>query len=137
MKRFSLYIIIITAALCIAPMNAQNYIVSSLATPGAATFTAGQDENGIITLAFGAGTRAMEVETNQKNATVSCDADWCQATLEGTTLTLTYTQNEGDEARTALLAVRSKDFRPLVLTIRQESRLAFAVISDDDYCDVL
>ena len=123
------YTLFLATYLCAVPMHAQNYIVGSLATPGAATFSAGQDDNGVISLPFGAGTRTIEVETNQK-ATVSCDVDWCQATLEGTTLKLTYSENEGDDARTALLIVRSKDFHPLTLTIRQEARLAFAVISD-------
>ena len=110
--------------------KAQSYFVSSLATPGAATFSAGQDDKGIITLPFHATTRTIEVETNQKKATVSCDADWCTATLNGKTLTLTVTQNDGVDARDAILAVKSKDFHPLVITVRQEARLAFAVISD-------
>lgn len=108
---------------------AQTYVVSSLATPGAATFTSDKIVNGTISLPFVATTEAIPIETNQ-DATVSTDADWCQATYADGTLTLTATQNDTEDARTAILAVRSKDFRPLLITVRQEARLAFAVISD-------
>ena len=111
-------------------MQAQNYFVSSLATPGAATFTADKIKDGTITLPFNATTHTIQIETNQQNATVSSDADWCQASFADQTLTLTVTQNDGEDARTAILSVRSKDFHPLLITVRQEARLAFAVISD-------
>ncbi|MBR6141747.1 MAG: metallophosphoesterase [Bacteroidaceae bacterium] len=108
---------------------AQTYLVGSLATPGAATFTADKIVDGVISLPFAAATETIEIETNQ-DATVSCDADWCQASYTDKTLTLTVTENTGEEARTAIIAVRSKDFRPLLITVKQEARLAFAVISD-------
>ena len=108
---------------------AQTYVVGSLATPGAATFTADKIDNGVITLPFSAGTQTIQIETNQ-DATVSSKADWCQASYSDKTLTLTVTENTSDEARTAILEVRSKDFHPLLITVRQEARLAFAVISD-------
>ena len=110
-------------------MWAQTYLVGSLATPGAATFTADKIVDGVISLPFAAATETIEIETNQ-DATVSCDADWCQASYSDKTLTLTVTENTGEEARTAIIAVRSKDFRPLLITVKQEARLAFAVISD-------
>ena len=110
-------------------MQAQNYFVSSLATPGAATFTADKIANGVITLPFTATTHTIQIETNQ-DATVSCDADWCQASYADKTLSLTVTENSSEDARTAILSVRSKDFHPLLITVRQEARLAFAVISD-------
>jgi hypothetical protein len=118
--------------LLLAPFSivkAQTYFVSSIATPGAATFKADKIVDGVISLPFAATTETIEIETNQ-DATVSCDADWCQASYANKTLTLTATENTGEEARTALLTVRSKDFHPLLLTVRQEARLAFAVISD-------
>ena len=112
-----------------SPLWAQSYVVSSVATPGAATFKSDKIVDGVISLPFVATTEAIPIETNQ-DATVSSDAEWCQATYANGTLTLTVTQNDTEDARTAILAVRSKDFRPLPITIRQESRLAFAVISD-------
>ena len=131
MKRSYLLFIISSLLFIISPsVSAQKYFVSSLATPGAATFNAGQDDEGVISVPFGAGTRTIEVETNQTGGKVTCDADWCQASLEGKTLTLTVTQNEGIDARTATLKVESKDFHPLTLTVRQEARLVFSVISD-------
>ena len=114
-------------------MQAQDYIVTSLATPGAATFTSDKIVDGVITLPFTATTHAIQVETNQtsqQNVIVSSDADWCQASFADNTLTLTVTENTGEDARTAILSVRSKDFHLLLITVRQESRLVFAVISD-------
>ncbi len=108
---------------------AQNYFVSSLATPGAATFNSDKIADGVITLPFTASTETIEIDTNQ-DATVTSDADWCQASYADKTLTLTVTENASDDARTALLSIRSKDFHPLVVTVKQEARLAFAVISD-------
>lgn len=117
------------AVLWVTQMPAQNYIVSSLATPGSATFTSDKIVDGTITLPFVAGTHAIPVETNQ-NATVTCDADWCEASFADNTLTLSVTENSSEYARTAVVAVRSKDFHPLLITVKQESRLVFAVISD-------
>lgn len=131
MKRSYLLFFISSLLFIISPsVNAQKYFVSSLATPGAATFNAGQDDEGVISIPFGAGTRSIEVETNQTGGKVTSDAEWCQASLEGKTLKLTVTQNEGVDARTATLKVESKDFHPLTLTVRQEARLVFSVISD-------
>lgn len=111
-------------------MQAQNYIVTSLATPGAATFTSDKIDNGVITLPFTATTQTIPIETNQQDATVSSDAEWCQASFADKTLTLTVTENTSQDARTAILSVRSKDFHPLLVTVKQEARLVFAVISD-------
>ena len=128
MKRHILLSLLIV--LCsMSKLWAQTYVVSSLATPGAATFTSDKIVEGTITLPFIATTEAIPIETNQ-DATVSTDADWCQATFADGTLTITVTQNDTGDARTAILAVSSKDFRPLLITVRQEARLAFAVISD-------
>lgn len=99
---------------------AQKYFVSSLAIPGGATFFAGQDENGIISLPSEPGSYTIEVVTNQKSVAVSADADWCNASMKGKTLTLTITENIETEDRSAVLAVNSKDFHPFLLTIRQE-----------------
>lgn len=128
MKKY-IILMLAFAALSAQHLQAQKYFVSSLATPGSATFSAGQTDDGVISIPFGAGTRTIEVETNQE-AKVSCDADWCKATLDGKTLTLTVTENSTEEARNAILSISSKDFHPLLLTVRQEARLAFAVISD-------
>ena len=129
MKKHILLFLLLAA--CWLPQaQAQNYFVSSLATPGAATFSSDKIVNGVISLPFAASTQTIEIETNQQNATVSSDADWCQASFADKTLTLTVTENLSEDARTALLTVRSKDFRPLVITVRQEARLVFAVISD-------
>lgn len=117
MKKYLFFLSI--AALWIPQGQAQNYFVSSLATPGAATFFAGQDENGVISLPCEAGTHTIEVETNQE-ATVSCDADWCKASIKGKTLKLKVKENEREEVRSADLVVQSKDFHPLVITILQE-----------------
>ena len=122
-------LLLLFAALCMPLLKAQNYVVSSLATPGAATFTSDKIQDGVITLPFAAGTHAIPVETNQ-NATVSCDDDWCEASFADSTLTLTVTENSTEDARTTILKVRSKDFHPLLITVKQESRLVFAVISD-------
>lgn len=119
-------------ALLLAPCTmskAQNYIVSSLATPGAATFSSEMIKDGVITLPFTASTQSIEIETNQ-DATVTSDANWCRASYSGKTLTLTTDLNSSEDARTATLTVRSKDFHPLLITVKQEARLAFAVISD-------
>jgi predicted MPP superfamily phosphohydrolase len=128
MKKYILLFI----ALFLAPCSvtwAQNYFVSSLATPGAATFTSDKIVDGVISLPFTASTQTFEIETNQ-NATVSCDASWCQASYSNGVLTLSVEENPGDNARTAILSVRSKDFHPLPITVKQEARLVFAVISD-------
>ena len=128
MKKHILLLLLI-APCFMSSLWAQSYVVSSVATPGAATFKSDKIVDGVISLPFAATTEAIPIETNQ-DATVSSDADWCQATYANGTLTLTATQNDSEDARTAILAVRSKDFRPLLITVRQESRLAFAVISD-------
>ena len=129
MKKYILLFLLL--APCSLPLiQAQNYVVTSLATPGAATFKADKIVDGVINLPFAATTQTIEIETNQQNATVSSDADWCQASFADGTLTLTATENTGSEARTAILSVRSKDFHPLLITVRQEARLVFAVISD-------
>ena len=122
-------LLLFLAVLCMPLLWAQNYVVSSLATPGAATFTSDKIVEGVITLPFAAGTHAIPVETNQ-NATVTCDDDWCEASFADGTLTLTVTENTTEDARTTILKVRSKDFHPLLITVKQESRLVFAVISD-------
>ena len=130
MKTMKKHILLLFLAVLGMPMLwAQNYVVSSLATPGAATFTTDKIVEGVITLPFAAGTHAIPVETNQ-NATVTCDDDWCEASFADGTLTLTVTENTTEEARTTILKVRSKDFHPLLITVKQESRLVFAVISD-------
>ena len=118
------------AALWMSQMQAQNYIVTSLATPEAATFSSDRIVNGTITLPFAATTEAIQIETNQNAATVSSNENWCEASYANGTLTLTVTENIGEDARTAELSVRSKDFHPLILTVKQEARLVFAVISD-------
>ena len=117
MKKYLFLLTIV--ALWLSQGQAQKYFVSSLATPGAATFFAGQDQNGVISLPCEGGTRTIEVETNQV-ATVSCDADWCNASMEGKILTLVVTENEREEVRSADLVVHSKDFHPLIITIQQE-----------------
>lgn len=129
MKKHILLFLLL-ASCSLLGMQAQNYVVSSLATPGAATFKADKIVDGVINLPFAATTQTIEIETNQQDATVSSDADWCQASFADGTLTLTATENSGEEARTAILSVRSKDFHPLLITVRQEARLVFAVISD-------
>ena len=130
MKTMKKHILLLfLAVLCTPLLWAQNYVVSSLATPGAATFTSDKIVEGVITLPFAAGTHAIPVETNQ-NATVTCDDDWCEASFADGTLTLTVTENTTEDARTTILKVRSKDFHPLLITVKQESRLVFAVISD-------
>ncbi len=130
MKTMKKHILLLFLAVLDMPLlKAQNYVVSSLATPGAATFTSDKIVEGVITLPFAAGTHAIPVETNQ-NATVTCDDDWCEASFADGTLTLTVTENTTEDARTTILKVRSKDFHPLLITVKQESRLVFAVISD-------
>ena len=117
MKKYLFLLIIV--ALWLPQGHAQKYFVSSLATPSAATFIAGQDQNGVISLPGEAGTHVIEVETNQ-DATVSCDADWCKASMKRNTMTLIVTENDNEDDRSAELVVRSKDFHPLIITIRQE-----------------
>ena len=117
------------AALWMPQTWAQNYVVSSLATPGSATFSSDKIVDGVISLPFVAATHDIEIETNQK-ATVTSDVDWCEASFAEGVLTLKVTENTSDDARTAILSVRSKDFRPLLITVKQEARLVFAVISD-------
>ena len=129
MKNHILLLLLLAPCL-LFPVQAQTYVVSSLATPGAATFASDHIKDGTISLPFGAATHTIRIETNQQSATVGSDADWCQASYAAGELTLTVAENDGEDARTAILTVRSKDFRPLLLTVRQEARLAFAVISD-------
>jgi hypothetical protein len=100
--------------------QAQDYYVSSLAKPGAAIFSAGQDQNGVISLPHWECKYILEVTTNQQNVIVSTDADWCEASFEGNSLTLKVKANEGDDIRTALLIVYSKDFHPLNIKIQQD-----------------
>ena len=138
MKKYILLFLLL-APCSLVKMQAQNYFVSSLATPGAATFSSEKIANGVITLPFTATTHTIQIETNQQNPTVSCDADWCQASFADNTLTLNVTENSSEDARTAILSVRSKDFHPLLITVKQEARLTFAVISDvhvGDNCGV-
>jgi hypothetical protein len=129
MKKYILLFMLL-APCSLVKMQAQNYFVSSLATPGAATFTSEKIANGVISLPFAAGTHTIQIETNQQDATVSSGANWCQASFADKKLTLTVTENTTEDARTTILSVRSKDFRPLLITVRQEARLTFAVISD-------
>ena len=117
MKKYFLLLII----LLLAPwgvVKAQTYVVTSLATPGAATFTSAKIADGVITLPFTAGTQTIQVETNQNTATVTSDADWCQASYADKALTLTVTENTGEDARTAILTLYSKDLHPLLITIK-------------------
>ena len=129
MKRYILPLLLLAPCFMLQ-LRAQNYVVTSLATPGAATFTSDRIVNGVITLPFTAATETIQIETNQNAATVSSDANWCEASYANGTLTITVTENTGEDARTAELSVRSKDFHPLIITVKQESRLVFAVISD-------
>ena len=137
MKKHILLFLLL-APCCFQFLQAQNYIVTSLATPGAATFSSERIVNGVISLPFGAATHYIPIETNQ-NATVTSDADWCQVSFAKDTLALTVTENTSGDARTAILSVRSKDFHPLLITVKQETQLTFAVISDvhvGDNCGV-
>lgn len=127
MKR-NILLTLALAALCLTETKAQ-YIVSSLATPGAATFKAEEIKDGVITLPFTMTPKKISVETNQA-VTVKSDAMWLRASFMNGTLTLMPTANSEDEPRTTTLTITSKDFKPLILTVRQEARLAFAVISD-------
>ena len=125
----NILITLLLAVLGLTEAKAQNYIVSSLATPGAATFKADEIKDGVITLPFTMTAKQIQVETNQ-NVTVKSDATWLKASFTDGTLTLMPTVNSEEEPRTATLTITSKDFRPLIITVRQEARLAFAVISD-------
>lgn len=129
MKRYILPLLLLAPCFMLQ-LRAQNYVVTSLATPGAATFTSDRIKDGVITLPFTAATETIQIETNQNAATVSSDANWCEAGYANGTLTITVTENTGEDARTAELSVRSKDFHPLIITVKQESHLVFAVISD-------
>ena len=128
MKKYILFLLLLAPCFMLQ-VGAQNYIVTSLATPGAATFSSDKIVDGVITLPFTATTQEIEVETNQ-NPIISSSADWCQASFADGVLTLTATENTSRDARTAILSVRSKDFHPLLITVKQEARLIFAVISD-------
>lgn len=125
MKKYILPLLFLAAT----SLQAQNYVVTSLATPGAATFTSEKIKDGVISLPFAAGTHAIEVETNQL-PTITCDADWCEASFANGILMINVTENPGNDVRQAILSLRSKDFHPLLLTVKQEARLVFAVISD-------
>lgn len=125
-KYFLLFILLVPCSMTWA----QKYVVSSLATPGAATFTADEIKDGVITLPFNATTHFINIETNQRKAAVLCDAKWCQPSLNDNTLVLNVTENTTEESRKATLTITSKDFRPLLITVKQEARLVFAVISD-------
>ncbi len=129
MKRYILPLLLLAPCFMLQ-LRAQNYVVTSLATPGAATFASDRIKDGVITLPFTAATETLQIETNQNAATVSSNADWCEATYANGTLTITVSENTGEDARSAELSVRSKDFHPLIITVKQESRLVFAVISD-------
>jgi len=119
---------LILAAFCLTETKAQ-YIVSSLATPGAATFKAEEIKDGVITLPFTLSTKKIAVETNQ-TVNIKSGAMWCRASFVDGNLTVAATPNTSDEPRITTLTITSKDFKPLILTVRQEARLAFAVISD-------
>ena len=129
MKRYILPLLLLAPCFMLQ-LRAQNYVVTSLATLGAATFASDRIKDGVITLPFTAATETLQIETNQNAATVSSNADWCEATYANGTLTITVSENTGEDARSAELSVRSKDFHPLIITVKQESRLVFAVISD-------
>ena len=129
MKRYILPLLLLAPCFMLQ-LRAQNYVVTSLATPGAATFASDRIKDGVITLPFTAATETIQIETNQNAATVSSNANWCEATYANGTLTITVSENTGEDARSAELSVRSKDFHPLIITVKQESRLVFAVISD-------
>ncbi|MBO4593605.1 MAG: metallophosphoesterase [Bacteroidaceae bacterium] len=111
-------------------VNGQNYVVSSLLT-GSPRFDIPDAPKGVITMPFKGGERTIEIATSQK-LTVKSDAEWCRAKItEDTLLTVTVDINEGDDAREALLSITAKDIKtPHIVTVRQESRLRFAVISD-------
>lgn len=129
MKKYILLFLLL-APCSLHLLQAQNYVVTSLATPGAAAFTSDMIKDGVITLPFNATSHSIKIETNQQNVTVASNADWCEASYAAGTLTLTVTENTSEDARTATLSVRSKDFHPLLITVKQEARLVFAVISD-------
>ena len=127
--RKNILIFLAVATFCLTTTKAQNYIVSSLATPGAATFKADEIKDGVITLPFTMTPKQIQVETNQ-DVTVKSNAMWLRASFMDGKLTLMPTANSGEEPRTTTLTITSKDFRPLIITVRQEARLSFAVISD-------
>ena len=128
MKKHILLIALL-AACCMPQAEAQNYVVTSLATPGAATFSSDRIQDGVVTLPFAAATDTLHIQTNQQ-PTATSDADWCEASFADGILSLTVTENTGEEARTAIITLRSKDFHPLLITVKQEARLVFGVISD-------
>ena len=113
-KYFLLFILLVPCSMTWA----QKYVVSSLATPGAATFTADEIKDGVITLPFNATTHFINIETNQRKAAVLCDAKWCQPSLNDNTLVLNVTENTTEESRKATLTITSKDFRPLLITVK-------------------
>ena len=128
MKKHILLIALL-AACCMPQAEAQNYVVTSLATPGAATFSSDRIQDGVVTLPFAAATDTLHIQTNQQ-PTATSDAEWCEASFADGILSLTVTENTGEEARTAVITLRSKDFHPLLITVKQEARLVFGVISD-------
>ena len=108
---------------------AQSYVVSSLATPGAATFKADEIKDGVITLPFTMTMKKITVDTNQA-VSVKSGAMWLRASFMDGVLSLMPTLNNTGEPRTTTLTITSKDFRPLIITVKQEAPLSFAVISD-------
>ena len=129
MKKYILLFLLL-APCAMLQMKAQNYIVTSLATPGAATFTSDEIKDGVINLPFKAGTYKIPVETNQVVSSVTVQDGWLEASFANDTLTLNVEENIAADSRSAVLALKSKDFHPLFITVKQEARLAFAVISD-------
>ncbi len=128
-KHILLLIALIIAPRVLTHLQAQTYVVSSLATPGAATFNADEIKNGVITLPFTMTSKKIDIETNQY-VSVRSSAMWCRASFKDDQLTVAVTPNTTGEVRIANLIITSKDFRPLTLTVRQETPLTFAVISD-------
>lgn len=117
-----LFFLFAIITLCKSSGFAQNYFVSSLAIPGAATFYAGQDKDDIISLPSAAGTYNIIVATNQEAAVVNTNADWCDASMKGKSLILTLKENSETVERSTVLTLNSKDFHSNLLRIRQKAQ---------------
>ena len=75
MKKYILLLLLLAPCFMLQ-LRAQNYVVTSLATPGASTFSSERIQGGVITLPFVAATDTLHIQTNQQ-PTVTSDAGWC------------------------------------------------------------
>ena len=129
MKKFALYTLLMVLACALMPVNAQTYVLTSVAERGSSYLRAGDAYFGTA-----AEERLVEVNTNV-DFTVEGGAAWCKVALADGGIKLTVAANSAAEDRATEITLRGKDALSCTMKVQQngtesEKYPTFAVISD-------